>query len=283
MTTSDRAPAPTTTWAVERMSTARSAGPAGPAEAAGRVAIEDVVVTEAPLELRLRGAPYVVVMRTPGADAELARGLLFAERMIGAGEAVGMSEPPDLAAGERGNVLDLDLDPARAAPRSMVSTSSCGVCGKTAISDLVTAGPICDAPLRVRASVIASLPDRLRAAQALFETTGGLHAAGAFSVEGELLCLREDVGRHNAVDKVVGWALGAGRVPLHDAILCVSGRLGYEIAQKAVMVGFPLIAAVSAPSSMAIEVADRHRVAVCGFVRGGRFNVYCGGQRVVDG
>jgi FdhD protein len=241
----------------------------------------DCLVVEAPLELRMGGDPLVVVMRTPGHDRELARGLLFAEGIIDAREPLaGMSEPAALAPGERGHVLELDLA-ARSVPvRTMPASSSCGVCGKRALADVALRAPAIASPLTMPAALVADLPERLRRAQAVFDQTGGLHAAGAFDTQGKLLALREDVGRHNAVDKLVGWALDAGRVPLSDVALCVSGRLGFEIVQKSVMAGVPLIVAVSAPSSLAVDLAERFRVTLCGFARGGRFNVYSHASRI---
>jgi len=168
----------------------------------------------------------------------------------------------------------------RVPERSMFATSSCGVGGKVSIESIEVRAPVVHAELRVAPEVIAAMPERLRDAQAMFDTTGGLHAAAAFSPGGELEALREDVGRHNAVDKLVGWALAAGRVPLHASVLCVSGRLSFEIVQKAVVAGFPIVVAVSAPSTLAVEIAERFGVTLCGFVRDGGFNVYSAPQRV---
>jgi FdhD protein len=249
----------------------------------------DRLVVEAPLELRSGGQPMLVLMRTPGHDVELARGLLFAEGMTKGmtdgdrplADLRDIAEPADLAPDERGNVLELGPLPARVARRGMLVSSSCGVCGKQAIADLeLVADPVTSA-LAVPAGLVAELPERLRAAQTVFDATGGLHAAAAFDARGALLALREDVGRHNAVDKLVGWALGAGLVPLHSAILCVSGRLGFEIVQKAVVAGFPVVVAVSAPSSLAVDLAERFRITLCGFTRERRFNVYSHPVRVV--
>jgi FdhD protein len=249
----------------------------------------DRLVIEAPLELRLGGQPTIVIMRTPGHDGELARGLLLAEGALDRDPASTpelptlptFREPPDLGPDERGNVLDLDLEPGRMAGRALLSSSSCGVCGKRAIADLeLRASPVLSG-LTVTAGLVAELPERLRAAQAVFDATGGLHAAAAFDPDGTLLVVREDVGRHNAVDKVVGWALGAGLVPLDHAILCVSGRLSFEIVQKAVVAGFPVVVAVSAPSSLAVDLAERFRLTLCGFTRERRFNVYSHPVRVV--
>jgi FdhD protein len=265
--------------AISEVSVAR-VGPAG--DCAREV---DRVAVEAPLELRLEGRPATVIMRTPGADEDLARGFLFGEGLVSAADELrGLRRPGGLKPAELGNVLEIELAPSlvrrRPSERSMYASSSCGVCGVVSIDALEVRAPRIDAPLRVARPVLASLPERLRAAQEVFSATGGLHAAGAFAADGGLLCLREDVGRHNAVDKLVGWALAAGRLPLADAALCVSGRLSYEIVQKAVVAGFPVVAAVSAPSSLAVELAERFGVTLCGFVRGGRLNVYAHPARI---
>jgi FdhD protein len=247
-----------------------------------RQQVVDQLVVEAPLELRTRGAPLIVIMRTPGHDRELARGLLFGEGMIAADEPLAaLAEPPGLPPHEQGNVLETGLAAAADAPaRTLPAVAGCGVCGKRSIADLELRAPAVRSTLTVPARVIAGLPERLRSAQAVFEQTGGLHAAGLFDAQGSLLCLREDVGRHNAVDKVVGWALGAGRVPLDEAVLCVSGRLGFEIVQKAAVAGIPVLVAVSAPSTLAVDLAERFRITLCGFTRGGRFNLYSHGSRL---
>jgi FdhD protein len=180
--------------------------------------------------------------------------------------------PDDLAA----NTVELDapgFDPDRLA-RSFYTSSSCGVCGKGALEAVAVEAPRVASDLRIGAAVVATLPDRLRAAQPAFEATGGIHATGLFDAAGTLLCLREDVGRHNAMDKVVGWAFRDGRLPLADAVLCVSGRLSFELVQKAVVAGCPILVAVGAPSSLAVELAGDRGVTLCGFVRGGRMNVY---------
>ena len=259
-------------------------------EAGERDGIRDPVVVEAPLELRSRdGRSLTVTMRTPTGpddDLELARGLLHAEGVLAAGEAdrVRRADPTRLTPEEAGNLVEVDLDAALVAerwpPRALAATSACGVCGKASIAALELRAPAVSSDLAVSAALVAGLPDRLRAAQEVFGATGGLHAAGLFSEAGDLLAVREDVGRHNAVDKVVGWALGAGRLPLARVVLCVSGRLGFEIAQKAVVAGCPIVVAVSAPSTLAIDVAERFRVTLCGFTRGGRFNVYSHPRRI---
>jgi FdhD protein len=247
----------------------------------GRHAVEDRLVVEAPLELRAGGASLVVIMRTPGHDRELARGLLFAEGIIDAGEQLAnMAAPAGLTADEHGNVLETGL-PAdvRAPARSLPATAGCGVCGKRSIADLELRVPAVRAALTVPAGVIAALPARLRQAQAVFDQTGGLHAAGLFDAAGTLLAVREDVGRHNAVDKIVGWALD-DRVALDEHILCVSGRLGFEIVQKAAVAGIAVLVAVSAPSTLAVDLAERFRITLCGFTREQRFNIYSHGRRI---
>ena len=234
----------------------------------------DHVAVEEPLELRAGGRPVAVTMRTPGHDEELALGFFVTEGLAPRAARV----PDDLAA----NTIEVEVevfDPARL-ERSFYTSSSCGVCGKGAIEAVrIEAEPVASA-LRVPATVLASLPDRLRSEQAAFEATGGLHATGLFSADGALLCLREDVGRHNAMDKVVGWAFGAGRLPLAECVLCVSGRLSFELVQKAAVAGCPIVVAVGAPSSLAVELGEELGVTLCGFVRGGRVSVYSRPERV---
>jgi FdhD protein len=234
----------------------------------------DVVAVEEPLEIRIGGRPVAVTMRTPGHDEELALGFALSEGLQPAGARI----PDDLAA----NTVELEapgFDPERLA-RSFYTTSSCGVCGKGALEAIAVEAPRVESDLGVRAEWIASLPDRLRAAQPAFAATGGLHATGLFEAGGELLCLREDVGRHNAMDKVVGWAFGEGLLPLARLVLCVSGRVSFELVQKAAVAGCPLLVAVGAPSSLAVELAQDRGVTLCGFVRGGRVNVYTEPWRV---
>jgi FdhD protein len=245
----------------------------------------DQVVIEAPLEFRVDGRPGAVTMRTPGHDEELVRGFLFSEGVIGAASDIrAMRRPPAAAPADEGNVLDVELVSSlarrRIPERSGYASASCGVCGKVSLASIEVRAPRIDAPLVVSREVVSALPDRLRSAQSLFASTGGLHAAGAFDAAGDLLCVREDVGRHNAVDKLVGWAVEHGRAPLSREVLCVSGRLGFEIVQKAIAAGFPIVAAVSAPSSLAVELALRFGVTLCGFVRDGRFNVYANRDRI---
>jgi FdhD protein len=228
----------------------------------------DLVAVEEPLEIRVAGEPVAVTMRTPGHDEELALGFLLAEGL----SPLRASVPQDLPA----NTIDVeapgaDLEHVR---RNFYTASSCGVCGKGALEAVAVEAPRIESGLRVPASLVAELPGRLRGAQPAFEATGGLHATGLFSARGDLLCLREDVGRHNAFDKVVGRAFLDGLLPLAESILCVSGRLSFELVQKAAVAGCPLLVAVGAPSSLAVELAADRRITLCGFVRGGSLNVY---------
>jgi len=229
---------------------------------------EDVVAVEEPLEIRINGSPVAVTMRTPGHDEELALGFCLSEGLQPGSARL----PDDLAA----NTVEVDapgFDPARL-QRSFYTSSSCGVCGKGALEAVSVETQRVEGAFTVPADLAASLPDRLRAAQPAFAATGGLHATGLFSADGELVCLREDVGRHNALDKVVGWAFRDGRLPLAEAVLCVSGRLSFELVQKAAVAGCPVLVAVGAPSSLAVELARDRGITLCGFVRGGRMNVY---------
>ena len=228
----------------------------------------DIVAVEEPLELRIGGLPVAVTMRTPGHDEELALGFAVTEGLRPTGARV----PADLAA----NTVEVDapsFDRERV-QRSFYTSSSCGVCGKGALEAVAVEAPRLESDLRVPAALVATLPDRLREAQTAFEATGGLHATGLFSSEGELLCVREDVGRHNALDKVVGRAFLDGLLPLSRSILCVSGRLSFELVQKAAVAGCPLLVAVGAPSSLAVELAADRGLTLCGFVRGGSLNIY---------
>lgn len=235
---------------------------------------DDRLAVEEPLEIRVNGEPVAVTMRTPGHDDELALGFCLTEGI----PARAVRVPADLAA----NTVEVEapgFDASRLR-RAFYTSSSCGVCGKGAIEQVaVEAAPV-ESALCVSVELVASLPERLRAGQTVFEATGGLHATGLFTASGSLLCLREDVGRHNALDKVVGWAAAAGRLPLADAVLCVSGRLSFELVQKASVAGCPVVVAVGAPSSLAVELAVDRRITLCGFAREGRVNVYSVPERV---
>jgi FdhD protein len=234
----------------------------------GGTDVEEAVAVEEPLEIRIRGEPVAVTMRTPGSDEELALGFALTEGLA----PIAARVPDDLAA----NTVELDatgFDPERMR-RHFYTSSSCGVCGKGAVEAVRVAAPRVESELLVSESVVAALPDRLRGSQAAFAATGGLHATGLFTPDGELECAREDVGRHNAMDKVVGWAFLQGLIPLADHMLCVSGRLSFELVQKASVAGCPIVVAVGAPSSLAIELADDRGLTLCGFVREGRITVY---------
>jgi FdhD protein len=228
----------------------------------------DLLAVEEPLEIRIGGRPVAVTMRTPGHDEELALGFCLSEGLRPAAARL----PDDLAA----NTVEVDapgLDPERL-QRSFYTSSSCGVCGKGALEAVAVEAARVDSRLSISLAVVESLPARLRTEQTAFAATGGLHATGLFTPEGELVCLREDVGRHNALDKVVGWAFTDGRLPLADAVLCVSGRLSFELVQKAAVAGCPVLVAVGAPSSLAVELAADRGITLFGFVRDGRANVY---------
>jgi FdhD protein len=233
----------------------------------------DVVAIEEPLEIRVDGEAIAVTMRTPGHDEELAAGFLYGEALIDGPREVGLTD--DLAA----NTIELRGPLSRAVPsRRFYTTSSCGVCGKGALEELAVHCAALPAGPRVSRRLLADLPERL--VQPGFARTGGLHATGLFDAEGELICAREDVGRHNAMDKVVGWSLRTGCLPLHGRILCVSGRLSFELVQKAAIAGAPILVGVGAPTSLAVELAADRRMTLCGFARRGKVNVYTGRDRV---
>lgn len=245
-----------------------------------RVREQDFVAVEEPLQIRLNGADLAITMRTPGHDDELALGFLHSEGILPGRDALRGIELGD-------NSISIELT-AEAAPdvsaqtRHFYLTSSCGVCGKASVDALVAAG--CSAPPRdtpkISRSVLQRLPDTLRATQAVFDRTGGLHAAALFNSQGELQLVREDVGRHNAVDKLIGRSVLDGRVPLHDSILMLSGRISFELVQKALLAGIGIVVAVGAPSSLAVETALRFGMTLTGFVRDGRFNIYAGEDRI---
>jgi FdhD protein len=255
----------------------------------------DAVVTEEPLQLLLDGKPLAVVMRTPGADIELALGLLFAEGIIRSARDVrGVRMSAEAGETEsrikveadlvESNHVDVQLSskPRRKPERSMLASSACGVCGTQMIEDLRRDLAVLPSGLVADPAMLPGLVDRLRSGQGVFDRTGGLHAAGLFDRDGELVALREDVGRHNAVDKVVGRMLLDGRLPASEMLLVVSGRAGYEIVQKSVGAGIPVLAAVGAPSSLAVALAREFNQTLVGFLRGDRFNVYSGHQRLTN-
>lgn len=257
-----------------------------------RITRPDALAVEEPLEIRIGGSAFSVTMRTPGHDLELALGFLVAEGVIHRpGEVVSAVHCPDAARDGDGrpthNVVDVTLAPGVGAPeqrRQRLVSSACGICGNESIEDVRARSPydVGDDEVRVDPTLITGLPARLRTAQRVFAKTGGLHAAGLFDSAGELICLREDVGRHNAVDKVVGWAFGCGLLPLRGHLLQVSGRASFELVQKAWLAGIPVLAAVSAPSSLAVDLAEDAGLTLVGFSRGESFNVYAGAHRVPE-
>lgn len=259
--------------------------------AGGAVARPETLVVEEPLEIRVNGTPITVTMRTPGSDVELAQGFLLTEGVITDRDDVSTvrycrgAGPDNL---NTYNVLDVTLAPGVSPPdldvtRNFYTTSSCGVCGKASLEavQLISRHGPGDDPSTVGTETLAALPDRLRQAQKVFATTGGLHGAALFTVAGETLAVREDIGRHNAVDKVIGWALEQRRVPLTGTVLLVSGRASFELTQKAVMTGIPVLAAVSAPSSLAVDLASQSGLTLVAFLRGESMNVYTRPDRVI--
>lgn len=249
----------------------------------------DALAAEEPMEVRVGGEAVAVTMRTPGNDFELALGFCLSEGIVAAPGDVGTIRycagvDPDTGL-QTYNVVDLQLRDPTPVPvelrRNVYTTSSCGICGTASLEAVrKRLDGVGDDDTTVAADVITALPDRLRAAQQLFDRTGGVHAAGVFTADGELICAREDVGRHNAVDKVLGWAATAGALPLAGHVLMVSGRVAFEIAQKALTARIPVVVAVSAPSSLAVELAAEADMTLVGFVRGGSFNVYSGRERI---
>lgn len=238
----------------------------------------DAVAIEAPLEVRFAGRPATVLMRTPGHDEELVRGFLFGEGIIrGTDEILSMRRPDDLPETSAGNVIDVQLVARHRSPgldRTFISSASCGACGKRSIESLeIRAAPLASTT-QVHRDVLTSLPRRLRDAQPTFSLTGGVHASGLFTTDGELLAVREDVGRHNALDKLIGWALGQDLIPLDNHVLLLSGRVSYELVQKALMASIPIVAAVGAPSSLAVDIAERFHLTLVGFLRSDGMNAY---------
>jgi len=271
--------------AVETVSVTRfaRAGEGG----AGASSEGDAVAREEPLEIQLGGTALAVVMRTPGHDEELALGFLVTERVVsGHADVVSVrhssvARTPEAA----GNVIRAILRPGvvvdlEALRRNLYASSSCGLCGKATLEHALASAPPLSDRARFPARLLLALPDRLRAAQAGFARTGGLHAAALVAPDGELLVVREDVGRHNAVDKVIGWAALEGRLPLAGTILLASGRLGFEIAQKALVAGIPILAAISAPSSLSVELARENGLTLVAFLRGDALNIYAGAERI---
>ncbi|MGW3472640.1 formate dehydrogenase accessory sulfurtransferase FdhD [Saccharopolyspora sp. NPDC000995] len=250
----------------------------------------DTLAAEEPMEIRVAGRPLTVTMRTPGHDFDLAVGFLVSEGVVHASEDVAGIRYCAGATADGSNtlnVVDVALASGVAPPdasleRNFYTTSSCGLCGKASLDAVrtTTTWPLGEDSLRIDLETLTTLPDRLRAAQRVFDSTGGLHAAGLFTADGQLTCLREDVGRHNAVDKVIGDALRADRLPLRDSVLMVSGRASFELVQKAVMAGIPTLAAVSAPSSLAVDLAADSGMTLIGFLRGTSMNIYTGAERV---
>ncbi|MFJ8660600.1 formate dehydrogenase accessory sulfurtransferase FdhD [Streptomyces sp. NPDC093795] len=250
----------------------------------------DTLAAEEPMEIRVGGRPLTVTMRTPGDDFDLAAGFLVSEGVVHTAEDVAGIRYCAGATADGSNtynVVDIGLATGVAAPdasleRNFYTTSSCGLCGKASLDAVRTtaAWTVAEDPLRISTDTLAALPDKLRAAQRVFDTTGGLHAAALFAPTGELLCLREDVGRHNAVDKVIGHALREGHLPLRGTILMVSGRASFELVQKAAMAGIPLLAAVSAPSSLAVDLAAETGLTLVGFLRGTSMNIYTHDERL---
>ena len=249
---------------------------------------DDYLATEEPLEIRVGKEPLSVTMRTPGHDLELTAGFLFTEGLIQRrAQILVLEDNVGKTEENRGNVVHVELAPESAPDfekmrRHFFAASSCGICGKASI-DSVRARTMTppNADFRLNPEVLIRLPDALRASQAVFGRTGGLHAAALFDVNGELLVLREDIGRHNAVDKVIGWALMEDRVPLGNTVMLVSGRGGFEIVQKAIVAGLPVVASVSAPSSLAVQLARELRLTLIGFLRERRFVIYSGAERIV--
>ncbi|WP_067721588.1 formate dehydrogenase accessory sulfurtransferase FdhD [Nocardia yamanashiensis] len=252
----------------------------------GVITRPDSLAVEEPLEIRTSGSSLTVTMRTPGADIDLIHGFLYAEGIIDTVEDV-VTARYCAGTDENGqntyNVLDVQLrKPVEIAPRNFLTNSACGLCGKTALDEVRTRirYPLPTEGLRVDLDVLAKLPTELRSRQQVFDATGGLHAAALFTADGTALAVREDIGRHNAVDKLIGWALRENRLPAHDLLLMVSGRASFELVQKAVMAGIPLLGAVSAPSSLAVDLAADSGLTLIGFLRGETMNIYTAEHRI---
>lgn len=266
---------PTSSWQVTKVT------------AEGVINSPDVLAREEPLEIRVNGQSIAVTMRTPGHDEELAAGFLWTERLIARPESlISIGHCPGKTEEERENIVLAYVDGASGAleegwQRNFPASSSCGICGKASIEAVRQAAEPIQSEVRVSPNVLHRLPETLRAAQDTFDRTGGLHAAGLFDSEGDLILLREDVGRHNAVDKMVGAALFRKTLPLEDSLVLVSGRAGFEIVQKCLLAGVPIVAAVGAPSSLAVELAAESGMTLVGFLRENSMNVYTGAERVL--
>jgi FdhD protein len=251
----------------------------------------DYLVAEEPLEIRIDGAPLSVTMRTPGNDLELAAGFLLTEGIISSRSQIqhlDYAAPKEDQPSPKNNVVQVELSPdaefdSERLRRNFFASSSCGICGKASIEAVRVRGTRApNSGFRIKPEVLCAIPDELREAQAIFERTGGLHGAALFNTQGELIAVREDVGRHNAVDKLIGWALLEGSVALPNCLMLVSGRAGFEIVQKALVAGVPLLASVSAPSSLAVQLAREFRLTLVGFLRGQRFVIYAGEDRLLN-
>jgi len=245
----------------------------------------DQLVSEEPLEMRLNGEALAVTMRTPGDDFELVRGFLYTEQIVNRPEEIlGLERPGNGAKESHTNVVSATVPPkileGKCWLRNFYASSSCGVCGKASIEQLRLTRPIIESSFRVGVERLYQVVGRMRKLQALFNQTGGLHAAALFNERGEVVVVREDVGRHNAVDKVVGWAMESYQVPVRDLGLFVSGRSSFEIVQKAIAAGIPFVGAISAPSSLAVSLAKEYRVTLAGFVRGETCSVYSEPDRI---
>jgi len=244
----------------------------------------DQIAIEAPLEVRFDGGPGTILMRTPGHDDELIRGFLFAEGIIRqAGDVVSLNRPADQPESFNGQIIDIRLAQDRKKidlDRTFLSSASCGACGKSSIDSLMVRAAPVESEITVSPHVLSTLPEKLRAAQATFLQTGGVHASGLFTPAGELLAIREDVGRHNALDKLIGWALAENRLPLEDCVLVLSGRISYELVQKAVMASIPVVAAVGAPSTLAVSIAENYGITLAGFLRQNSMNAYTHAGRI---
>jgi FdhD protein len=249
----------------------------------------DTLAVEEPLEIRLNGESFLVTMRTPGNDIDLTHGLLYSEGIITERSDIVLARycaGSDPEGGNSYNVLDVTLTAQASVPaaarRNVVMSGACGICGTTTIDQVIRESPYGVAQnLRIPAELVLTAPLRLRQQQRAFDQTGGLHAAGLLRLDSEMVCVREDVGRHNAVDKAIGWAIREQQLPLRQMILAVSGRASFELTQKAVLAGIPVLAAVSAPSSLAAELAEAAGLTLVGFVRGETMNVYTHSERLI--